>query len=84
MCRYDLIAVVHRFEIGDPRALGMCATARKLIAEGASPFDRLEGYRGETLCLSGVLWRLAGQTVRENDRQSPTFVKWKPYDRADV
>ena len=84
MCRSDLSGNVHRFDIGEPRAPGMCEKARNLISEGASPFDRLEGYRGAMLCLSGVLWRLAGLTVRENDRQSPTFVKWRPYDRADV
>ena len=81
MCRIDIERVVHRFEIGAPGADAMGERARKLIAAGASPFDRLEGYRGEMLCLFGTVWRLARMTVRENAKVGPVLVKWKPYER---
>jgi hypothetical protein len=53
---------------------GMCATARKLLkAAEAIPEDRLEGYRGDMLCLSGVVGELADMEVLGHK-----FVKHNP------
>lgn len=82
MCRINEIARVHSYQLGASRRDGIGDVARRLIGEGASPFDRLEAYRGKMLCLSGTMWRLAGVTVMENATQGPRFTKWRPYERT--
>lgn len=59
-----------------------CALARKLIAEGTSPDEVLEFYRGEELCLSGKASTFAALTVREDSKEGPVHVKWKPFPTA--
>jgi hypothetical protein len=58
------------------------AAARWLLANGkADPGDRVEAYRGDTLCGSGKAGELAKWTVRENDHGNPSMqlVRWKPF-----
>ena len=64
---------------GEQLAIGrgsvVCQAARVLLGRGADPDDRLEAYRGTTLCLSGRLSRFAELTVKEGERP-PRFVAW--------
>lgn len=80
MCRTDQDRVTHRYQISDSPPGGINTKARQLVAGGASPFDRLEAYRGDMLCLSGVLWRLAGRSVFENAKGGPVFKRREPND----
>ncbi len=56
---------------------GICRAARRLLESGdAHETDRIEAYRGETLCLSaGIKWA-ADHTVDQNRLR---FRKWKPF-----
>jgi len=80
MCRTDQNRVTHRYQISDSPPGGINAKARQLIAAGANPFDGLEACRGDMVCLSGVLWRLAGRTVSETAKGGPVFRRWEPND----
>ena|SRR6476659_5167495 len=55
--------------------------ARRLLAEGiAEPGDRIETWRGNTLCLSGPVWAAAKLTVdEEGSNGAPRFKLWKPF-----
>ena len=53
----------------------VCRAARRLIALGYDPDDRLEAYRGSTLCLSGTIAAFAGLYVVEGD-QRPVFARF--------
>lgn len=65
----------HRISVDE----SFCDEARRLLARGeAQPEDRLEAYRGEQLCLFGIVgeaakWQLFG--VR--------YVKYKPKEGKD-
>lgn len=53
------------------------AGARKLLAEGlAESNDRIETWRGQTLCLSGPVWAAAKLSV---DAGGPRFTRWMPF-----
>jgi hypothetical protein len=63
------------------------AAARWLLANGmAEPGDRVETYRGETLCMSGKAGGLAKWTVCENAHGNPSLqlVRWKPFPASGV
>jgi hypothetical protein len=63
------------------------AAARWLLDDGmAAPEDRLETYRGETLCMRGIVGKLAKWTVVENKDGDPTFTlsHWKPFPGSSV
>ena len=82
MPRYLDETKTHSIQIGCSRGDGITKEARKLLAEGCNPFDRLEAYRGGMLCLYGVLWRLAGVIVSENTKSGPKFVRYRPFEVA--
>jgi len=80
MPRYLDEKIEPRIQIGDCRDAGLCGEARKLIAAGADPTDKLTGLRGDTPSLSGSLWWFAGKYVSETATAGPRFAKWKPND----
>jgi hypothetical protein len=60
--------------------------ARWLLGTGrALPTDRLETYRGDMLCMSGVVGKLAKWTVLEHDdpgkhnRPTLELARWRPF-----
>jgi hypothetical protein len=60
------------------------AAARWLLDNNAAfPTDRLETYRGETLCMSGIVGELAKWTVTEHDdpgyRPTLELTRWRPF-----
>jgi hypothetical protein len=60
--------------------------ARILLAKGAPmPEDKLETCRGEMLCMSGVVGKLAKWTVEETKNGNPTFKlrPWKAFEIAE-
>lgn len=58
------------------RGAVVCAAARKLIKRGHDPGDRLEAWRGDTLCLTGPLGTFARLTVQDSPGGRPIF---RPY-----
>jgi hypothetical protein len=63
------------------------AGARWLLDNGkALPEDKLETWRGETLCVSGIIGKLAKLTVVENGHGDPTFQlrTYKPFPTETV
>lgn len=70
---------LHGAEIGvwkDPEP----SAARWLIDNGkADRADTLQFYRGDDPALRGQAGWLADRKVREDDKHSPTFVKWAPF-----
>lgn len=70
----------HKIDLSAEKNAKMAAHARRLLAEGASPEDRIEGWRGDMLCLSGVVGVLAERSLSERDNGNPTFawVKYRP------
>ncbi len=55
----------------------ICAAARKLIARGYDPKSRLEAWRGDTLCVAGLLSAFAKLTVRDNRHGRPIFCRYQ-------
>src|SRR5262245_15289525 len=66
-------ATIRELVIG--RSSVVCEAARRLIALGYDPDDRLEAYRGSTLCLSGTLAAFAGLYVHEGALR-PVFARF--------
>jgi hypothetical protein len=61
------------------------ALCRALLAAGADPEARLEGYRGTTLALVvKSIGRGAELTVRETATDGPRLVRWKAFRHRDV
>jgi len=62
---------------GEELAVGqgavVCAAARKLIERGHDPGERLEAWRGDTLCLTGPLGAFAKLTVEDGPDGRPRF-----------
>ena len=60
----------------------ICREARRLLDDGASPDDTIALYRGDMLCVSGIIGKLAKYTLSETAHGSPTFIwrKWKPFE----
>ena len=56
----------------------LCAAARKLIKRGHNPTDRLEAWRGSTLCLAGPLGTFARLTVQDSTDGPPRFRPYRP------
>jgi hypothetical protein len=52
--------------------------ARMFLLGGADPEDRIETWRGNTLCLAGPVWAAAKLTVEDGDG-CPRFTRWKPF-----
>ena len=52
--------------------------ARQLVKMGYPENSQLEFYRGDQLCLSGMLGRLAGLITVETDR-GLRFMQYKPF-----
>lgn len=66
----------HQFEFGETAP---CDLARKLLAEGADRSDRLQMLRdGKPVLTGGVGW-FAERTIRENAKEGPRYVKWRPF-----
>jgi hypothetical protein len=67
---------------GEVLAIGhgavICAAARKLIKRGVDPAERLEAWRGNTLCLSGPVSSFAKLGVADDNRGTPRFVSYRP------
>ena len=68
----------HKIDLNLEKNPKLCLHARKLLEGGASPGDTIEGWRGDMLCLSGNVGRLADLSCREQDSGNPTFV-WVKY-----
>jgi|SRR6478736_10420026 len=70
----------HRIEIVS-ESQTLFKEARRLLAEGiAEAGDRIETWRGETLCLSGPVWAAAKLTVdEEGGNGTPRFAIWRPF-----
>ncbi len=65
----------HKVNIDD----GLCASARRLLASGeAQPEDRIEAYRQDQLCLSGIIGRVANLEV-----SGTTFIKYKEKENEE-
>src|ERR1700730_5602151 len=67
------------------------AAARWLLNNNAAmPEDKLETYRGEMLCMSGIVGQLAKWTVLEHDdprkHDKPTLelARWRPFPTTAV
>jgi hypothetical protein len=67
------------------------AAARWLLDnDKALPTDKLETYRGETLCMSGTIGKLAKWTVTEHEdpgkhhRPTLELVRWRPSHTYDA
>jgi hypothetical protein len=60
--------------------------ARLLLAEGTPPEVRIEMWhqRHNFASMTGTVGRLSALSVLENDRQSPRFAKFVPFDRASA
>ena len=58
------------------RGAVVCAAARRLVGLSYNLRDRLEAWRGDVLCLSGLLGTFAKLTIREEG--GPYFVRWAP------
>jgi hypothetical protein len=63
-----------RLEITDD----CCTTARKLIADGLDPGERLEFCRGDMVCLTGKASAFASRTVSETSTSGPRYVRYDP------
>jgi hypothetical protein len=59
-------------------APSLCTIARRLLAEGADPRSRLEGWRGGTLAISGPLGLFARLTVEDGSNGSPRYRVHRP------
>ena|SRR6516165_2589907 len=55
----------------------VCAAARKLIAQGHHPAERLEAWRSDRLCLAGLLGVFAKLIVRDNRHGRPIFCRYR-------
>jgi hypothetical protein len=61
-----------------------CTAARWLADnDRASRSDMLEIYRGDRLSMSGKLAWFADHRVKDDARDGPSFVKWRPFTRLD-
>jgi hypothetical protein len=57
-----------------------CDSARWLVAQGhAQPGDTMVTTRNGVPAMRGSVAWLAGQTVEENEKVSPRWVKWRPF-----
>lgn len=66
----------------DLAAEGFCAGARRVKAAGADDGDRIEGWRGDMMCLSSTVGVAAALTVRD-DNSGIRFIKWRPFRRFE-
>lgn len=73
----------HKIDLDAGKNVKLAAEARRLLAGGADPGDRIEGWRGDMLCLSGNVGALADRSLRESDSGLPTFA-WVKYRAFDV
>lgn len=55
--------------------------ARRLLQEGASSEDRIEGWRGDMLCLSSTVGVASKLAVRD-DNGGMRFIPWRPYPKG--
>mgnify|MGYP001270378045 CR=1 FL=1 len=62
----------------DLAAEGFCAGARRVRANGADDGDRIEGWRGDMMCLSSTVAVAAALVVRD-DNAGTRFLKWRPF-----
>jgi len=72
--------------IGSSRQPIYDAARYLLDSDRAEPGDRVETWRGEVLCMSGVAGDLAKRTVVENDHGNPAFQlrRWKAFSADTV
>lgn len=68
----------HKVDLTSEKNVKLTAHARRLMEGGADPGDRLEGWRGDVLCLIGVVGELADSALAERDAGNPTF-RWSKY-----
>ena len=71
--------MIHQLQIEENSSI--CAESRKLLAAGASEDDQIEMLRGDVLCLSGNVGKLAKLTLVEKKDGLPTFQYriWRPF-----
>jgi hypothetical protein len=60
------------------RGAVVCAAARKPVERGCSPADRLEAWRGSTLCLTGLVGSFARLDVQDGRAGRPRFCPYRP------
>ena len=53
--------------------------ARKALAEGVDPEDRIEVWRNNSPAIYGKIGILSKLTVSETNRSGPRVVKWHPW-----
>ena len=53
--------------------------SRKLIEQGEAEDTILEFYRGEMLCLYGKIGDASKLTIKENAKEGPVYVKYRPF-----
>ena len=56
--------------------------ARWCAGQGKDGVLEVWRYGGSGPSMKGEISRLAQRTVTEGERQSPTFVKWRPIDKS--
>ncbi len=69
----------HRIDLTVSREMPFCRGARELLAAGADPTDRLEGWRGDMLCLVSTVGDAAALTVAETS-SGPKFRVYRPFE----
>ncbi len=72
----------HKIDLTAPREMPFCRGARQLLAVGVSPEDRLEGWRGNQLCLVSTVGAAAALTVAETD-SGPKFKPYRAFPTTD-
>lgn len=77
--RYD---IEHDGQIVVSRSrVPFCDAARWCAWVGKDGILEMWRYGGSYPAMKGEIGRYAGLTVRETDRVSPRFVKWRPFER---
>lgn len=73
----------YRGEIIGESGQPLFAAARYLLKAGkATSADRIETYRGETLCLAGQVGKAAKLTVKETSDHAAYFARFVELDRS--
>jgi len=60
----------------------ICQAARRLIKRGHDPTERLEAFRGSTLCLASTIGAFAALTVEETTTRGPVFTPFRPFAKG--
>ena len=80
-----ITAVIHsdHGELAKGRGGVVCQAARRLLLLGHSGKDRLEAWRGDTMCLAGWIDAFAELKIGEQG-SGPRFAKFQPFDRSAI